>query len=781
MSFYHLAFGLLLGRRLPKTSGTLKVQGLRADATIQRDQYGIPHIEAGNDEGAWYGLGFCHGQDRAFQIETGLRVARGTVSELVGEAGLSTDLLARRIGFHHSAAQQWKALDADIQQTLDAYARGVTEGATLGSPRRAHEFALLKIRPTSYTGVDALAVAKVYAFGLASNWSAELARYHVLRGDGPEALRAVDPSYPVWLPVTMPDSGEAGAAADRLSHDLALLASATGVTGGSNNWVLAASRTATGRPILANDPHLPPELPCYWYLAHVRTPEWAVAGATLAGTPAFAAGHNGHAAWGVTAGQADNTDLFVEEIGPDGLTVRSEGAFETCAVRKEVIAVKGGEPVVENVLVTPRGPIVAPPEKGKPRGLSLKAVWLEPKPAAGLLRIHRARSFEEFRGAFAQWPLMSLNTVYADAAGHIGWQLVGELPVRRDGYGTVPLPGWDGRACWKHETVLLDAMPHVADPSCGFVVTSNAKPVKDDDGPFLGVDWIDGYRQGRITEQLAARRDWDVSTTQRLQMDTLSIPWREVRDMVLAVPPMDADSERGLALLRSWDGVVAGESPAAAVFVRFMAEMSRRTVAVKAPNSAAWALGKSDTPIVEYTVFVLRRSGHLSRLLREQPEGWFPGGWQAEMAEALAATVRNLQTRHGNDMRSWAWGKVRPLVLKHRVGQRKPLDKVFNRGPFPVGGDADTVAQASYDPLDPYGNPLFLASLRMVINVGNWEGSRFSLPGGQSGNPLSRHYDDLLYHWLRGNGVPIAWSSEDVARAARQTLRLTPAPSASVS
>jgi penicillin amidase len=264
-------------------------------------------------------------------------------------------------------------------------------------------------------------------------------------------------------------------------------------------------------------------------------------------------------------------------------------------------------------------------------------------------------------------------------------------------------------------------------------------------------------------------------------MDTLSIPWREVRDMVLAVPPMDADSERGLALLRSWDGVVAGESPAAAVFVRFMAEMSRRTVAVKAPNSAAWALGKSDTPIVEYTVFVLRRSGHLSRLLREQPEGWFPGGWQAEMAEALAATVRNLQTRHGNDMRSWAWGKVRPLVLKHRVGQRKPLDKVFNRGPFPVGGDADTVAQASYDPLDPYGNPLFLASLRMVINVGNWEGSRFSLPGGQSGNPLSRHYDDLLYHWLRGNGVPIAWSSEDVARAARQTLRLTPAPSASVS
>lgn len=774
VSLYHLAFGLLLGRRMPKTAGTVAVPGLREEVVIKRDQYGIPHVEAKSDEDAWYGLGFCHGQDRAFQIETSLRVARGTVSDLVGKAGLSTDLLARRIGFHHSASRQWMVLDPEVHLTLQAYARGVTDGATLGSSRRAHEFALLKVSPTPYTDVDALAVAKVYAFGLASNWSAELTRYHVLRGDGPEALRAVDPSYPEWLPVTMPDAGAAGAAVDRLSHDLALLASAAGVSGGSNNWVLAASRTATGRPMLANDPHLPAELPPYWYLAHVRTPEWTVAGATLVGTPAFAAGHNGCAAWGVTAGMADNTDLFIEEVGPDGLSIRAGGAFQSCEVRKEVIGVKGGEPVVENVLVTPRGPIIAPPQKGETKGLSLAAVWLEPRPAAGLLRVHRARSFEDFRRAFAHWPLMSLNMVYADVSGGIGWQLVGEVPVRRGGYGTMPLPGWDGRFGWRDAPVTFGDMPHAENPSCGFVATSNAKPVRDNGGPFLGVDWIDGYRQARITEQLAARQDWDVASTQRLQTDLLSIPWREVRDAVLAVPPVDGDAERGLALLRPWDGVVAGDSPAAAVFVRFTAEMTRRVAEAKAPNSSAWALGKSDTPVVEYTVFVLRRVGHLSRLIRQQPEGWFARGWQAEMSDALAAAVRDLRARHGKNTRSWAWGKVRPLVLKHRVGVRKPLDKVFNRGPFPLGGDTDTVAQASYDPLDPYGNPLYIASMRMVVDVGNWEASRFSLPGGQSGNPLSRHYDDLLRFWLRGGGVPIAWSPESVASAARRTLRLTP-------
>ncbi|MBM3949202.1 MAG: penicillin acylase family protein [SAR202 cluster bacterium] len=781
MGLYQAAFGLLLGRRMPRTSGTLAAPGLKGVVVIRRDRYGIPHIEAESDEDAWYGLGFCHGQDRAFQLEISLRVARGTVSELVGKAGLPTDLLARRIGFNHSAARQWAALDPDVSQALEAYAKGVTDGATLGSPRRAHEFALLKIRPTPYTGVDALAVAKVYAFGLSSNWSAELARYHVLQGDGPEALRAVDPSYPEWLPVTMPDGGDAGTPVDRLSGDLALLAAAAGVSGGSNNWVLAASRTATGRPILANDPHLPAELPPYWYLAHVRTREWAVAGATLAGTPAFAAGHNGHAAWGVTAGMADNTDLFIEEVGPDGVTIRAGDASQVCVVRKEVIAVKGGEPVVENVLVTPRGPIIAPPQKGETKGLSLAAVWLEPRPAAGLLRIHRVRSFEEFRQAFAQWPLMSLNMVYADVSSSIGWQLVGEVPVRRDGYGTMPLPGWGSRPGWEDSPVPFGAMPYAANPACGFLVTSNAKPVRDDSGPFFGVDWIDGYRQARITEQLATRSDWDVASTLRLQTDTLSIPWREVRNAVLAMQTGDSDAKRGLTLLQAWDGVLAGESPAASVFVRFVAEMTRRVVEAKAPNSVAWALGKSDTPVMEYTVFVLRRVGYLSRLLRQQPDGWFAGGWPAEMADALAAAVRDLRFKYGASTDSWAWGKVRPLVLKHRVGERKPLDKVFNRGPFPIGGDTDTVAQASCDPLNPYGNPLFVASMRMVVDVGNWEASQFSLPGGQSGNPLSPHYDDLLRLWLRGDGVPMAWSQDSVARATRRTLRLVPSPPTSAS
>ena len=765
-------FRLALGRRLPITAGSLKVAGLQHTVSIRRDPYGIPCIEAADDQDAWYGLGFCHAQDRAFQLESILRVVRGTLAELVGPVALPVDRLSRRIGFYRAAQQQLTVLDEDIRQSLEAYTRGVHAGIETGCRRSAHEFALLRSRPTPIAPADVLAVVKLLSFTLASNWDTELARLQILRQDGPEAVAALDPAYPEWLPVASPPAALAGSAPDRLAEDLAIFTATVGTGGGSNNWAIAPARTAAQRPILANDPHLIPSLPSHWYLAHVRTPEWAVAGASFVGAPCIPIGHNGTAAWGITAGLLDNTDLFVEEIGPDGKSVRQGGQYIPCETVRETIRVKGGETVEEDVLITPRGPVVSPALEGELDALSLRAVWLDPRPLEGLLVLPRVRSWKEFRAAFAQWPAFPVNLAYADSSGTVGWQLAGEAPRRRKGWGTLPLAGWDPEAGWEDAPVPFAEMPHLADPDTGFVATANTRPTSGDDGPFLGADWLDGYRLARITEVLASRHDWTVPAVQDLQMDWQSLPWRELRDAVLSLSADSNELRQALTLLETWDGRLAAESSAATLFEFFISEMCRRVATAKAPSAAQWVLGKGSASLAPRTTFSVGRVGHLVRLVREQPSGWFDRPWPAEMAAALTAAIRTLQKRYGSAPARWTWGRVRPLTLCHPIGARPPLNRIFNLGPFPWGGDANTVNQSASDPVDPADNPFIIASLRMVVDVGNWDETRFALPGGQSGNPLSPHYADQLPLWRQGEGIPIAWSPEQVEQTTRETLHL---------
>ncbi|MBN2005851.1 MAG: penicillin acylase family protein [Anaerolineae bacterium] len=766
---------LLLGRRLPVTSGTLQVSGLKRPLVIRRDGYGVPYIEAKTDEDAWYGIGFCHGQERAFQLESQLRVMRGTVAEMAGAAALPVDRLSRRIGFYRAAEQQLAVLDDEFRRMLAAYARGVNAGVRAGGGK-AHEFALLRTQPTPYTAAAVLGVLKLMGFMIATNWDCELMRLKMLQDDGPEALVALDPAYPEWLPVTAPPMGIAGRALDRLAQDLAAFSEASHVGGGSNTWVMDASRTATGRPILAFDPHMDAVLPTMFYLIQVRTPDWGLVGASLPGTPFFGAGHNGFFAWGISSGMTDTTDLFVEQIGPDGQSVREGDHFVPCLVRREVIRVKGGDPVTEEVLITPRGPVIGPALDEDLGAISLSATWLRPQPFAGFAKFHLVHSFAEFRQAFESWPFLPINFSYADTSGNIGWQLVGDAPRRRKGWGTMPMAGWDPEVGWEETPVPFDRMPHVFNPDCGFVVSANNAPQPAGEGPFLGVDWIHGYRAAAIAEGIGARRDWDVAAVQKSQLNQKSMPWVELRDAVLAAPSENAAARQALDLLRAWDGVVSDDSAAAAVYELFLAEMLRRVVVAKAPKTARWGLGASFTPLFPRSYMSQQRTGHLVSLLREQPAGWFDRPWNVELAESLAAAVTALRQRRGDDPRNWAWGSVRTLTFVHPVGVKAPLDRVFNLGPLPGGGDSNTSAQASVDLLDPTANPLLVARLRMVIDVGNWEESRFAMPGGESGNPFSPHYGDQLSLWQHGDGFPIAWSPEKVAQATREVLRLTPEP-----
>jgi penicillin amidase len=566
-----------------------------------------------------------------------------------------------------------------------------------------------------------------------------------------------------------------GRTLDELVRELAGMARVMKPAGASNNWVLAASRTRTGRPLLANDPHMEPVLPSQWYLVHARCPEWSMAGASFVGGPSIVAGHNGHAAWGLTAGLVDNTDLFLEQIGPDGYSVREGEDWVRCEVREETIAVRGAEPVVERILTTRRGPIISPALANGGEALSLRAVWLDPWPIQGLLCAHKGRNFQQFRAYMSQWPALSQNVVYADAGGAIGVQLVGAAPRRRRGWGTYPRPGWEPDAGWLPDLVPFEQMPYQLNPELGFLVTANTEPQPARPDVFLGVDWIDGFRLRAIERALAPRRDWDVAATMALQRDQRSLPWEDMRELVLVVPAANRQMSQALQMLRGWDGRLTVDSQAGSVYELFVAEMVQRTARAKAPRSAQWLLGRSLSVLNAFNYFCLRRAAHLIDLLQKQPAGWFVRSWPEEMADALATVYEQLEQRLGPPGPAWAWGRLRRLVLRHQLGRRgKMLARIFNRGPVPCGGDTDTINQASVPPLDPLGPCNNIASLRIVIDVGAWGNSRFVLPAGQSGNPLSPHYDDQFALWQRGEAVPIAWTEEEVRQATVNTLELTP-------
>ena len=770
--FYKTLFRLSFGRRLPKTRGQLTVDGLQGRVNIRRDAFGIPYIDAEGDVDAWFAVGFCQAQDRTFQLESLLRATRGTLSALLGSKLVPSDRLSRRVGFHRAALAQLPVLDTDISAMLHGFAAGITAGATVGRPRRAHEFALLRADPSPWTAVDVLGLMKLQAFLLAANWDTELARHQLLE-DGEETVQALDFRYPEWLNVGSPSGSSAGTGTAGLAEEIACMREVVHVGGGSNAWAVAPWRTTTGNAILANDPHLAAQLPPHWYLSHVTTPDWTAAGASFVGAPGFPAGQNAAGAWGVTVNCTDNTDLCLEKISPDGQSVLGpDGEAEPCQTVDEVIEIKGGQRLTERVLVTPRGPIVTPPLEGDLKPMSLRATWLEGRKIRGLLDLHRSTDFATFRQACAHWPSSGLTLVYAGSDGTVGWQVVGDIPRRLKGSGWLPHPAQSGPV-WHEDHVPFDDNPHGRDPECGFVAAANNRPIPASALPFLTVDFVDGYRHARIRELLEARQDWCFETVAGLQMDQESLPWRDLRDAVLKVS-VEGDARLAQDLLSAWEGRVAIGSSAATVFELFVDKLGRRIVDRCAPTMEKYGLGKGFSPLVPKTLFSSQRTILVVNCLKGRVSLGAEWDWDSQIAEVLGDVVNDLRGRFGHDPKRWAWGHVRPLTLEHPMAAKWPLKHIYNLGPLPYGGDAHTVSQGSVDSCDPFASPGLIASLRMVVNPADPAQNSYVLPGGQSGNPLSPNYSDQFDLWKKGGAISIGWNPEDIDQRVTESLVLEP-------
>ena len=531
------------------------------------------------------------------------------------------------------------------------------------------------------------------------------------------------------------------------------------------------------RPVLANDPHLPALLPSVWYLAHITTPEWSVAGATLVGGPAVEVGHNGFASWGITAALFDNTDLFQEELGPDGATIRSGDEFVPCEVLTEKIKVRYTKSLTEKVVITPRGPVVSPAFDEGVGALSHQGLLAGRHAGGGVPQgapNHRLRPVPSvvcpLAGSRSESQLRRLGWSHRLAAGRCG-----AGPQAGMGHRSTARMGPLGRMGGPAGAVRRHAVPARSRPR---VHRHRQHPALPDGGRAVPGRRLDRrLPAGPDHRDAGDRSDWDMVATHALQLDELSIPWRDMRDTVLAAPPANPATRIGLELLGEWDGRVSAGSPGAAVFEFFLAEMARRVARAKAPKSADWVLGKGFAQLMPYTSFSYRRVGHLVQLMNNPPkDDWFGRPWEDEIAAAVEAAVRTLTTLKGEDTAGWAWGKVRPVEIKHPVGEQKPMNKIFNLGPFPWGGDSNTIAQTSVDPMEATNDPGFIASLRFVADVGNWDACEWIIPAGQSGNPLSPHYEDQLPLWREGRGITIAWTPEAVAGATVRTLKLVPKP-----
>jgi penicillin G amidase len=741
--------GILLGKRLPTTSGVLRIDKLNGPVTIRRDKVGIPHIEATTDHDAWFALGFCQAQDRAFQLESTLRVCRGTLAELVGPEGLPIDKLSRRIGFFRTAKAQFEVMDANAKTSLTAFVAGINEGFKTGLPQKPHELAILGGELTPWLEADVLAFLKFTSFLLPGNWDVELARLRVLLADGPEALQAIDP-----LGTQVP--GEkllgAGSVVEALSQDIAAFQKHSPTGGGSNNFVIRGDRTASGKPLLANDPHLGPNVPAPWYIAHIETPEWSVAGATFAGCPAFPIGHNGTISWGVTAGLTDNTDLWLET--PDAVTESL----------RETITVKGSADHIEDVQLTPRGPIISPLLPESPQAISLQAVWLQTLPLDGFLGVIREKSFDGFRAHFAAWPCLPLNLVYADVHGNTGYQLVGQVPKRIGSNGLIPAR--PDAAKWDH-LVPFDEMPYLVNPA--YHATANNPPAISK--PWLGADFVEHYRSTILMEELAAKpQGWTLEDCRDLQKNVRSQPWAQLKDLILSLSDsaMSPTLSEALGVLKAWDGHLRADSGAATLFTLFIIEMAKYFAQKTARKSWQEMLGGAGSGLLARSLFSDRFVGPtVSRLLRDRPRD--------RMKLALETILRQLKTQHGPTPEWWQWGDLRQLHVTHPIlGKHWLLGPIFNLPPVPVGGDANTVNQAGVRALSPFEPTHNFANLRMVFDLADWGATTVDLAGGQSGNPYSDHFEDLFQLRQRDGAAKLAWTTEEVLKATRDTLRLVP-------
>lgn len=761
----------------PVINGELSVGGLQQEVEVLRDRWGIPHIYAQNAHDVFFAQGFIHAQERLFQMELNRRTAQGTLSEVFGELALETDRATRTFGFNRLGRIDWANADDEMKAVIVAYCEGVNAYLNWMGGKLPVEFKLLGFRPKPWQPEDTTAFARVMMWQLSHAWHSEIVRLQIQEKVGAEHLADLEIHYPEKSPITLPN----GIEFNRLGED-GRIVSAEGPFlkrgQGSNSWVIGRGKSDDGHTYLFNDMHLALSIPGLWYQVHLNGGDYHVTGVSLPGAPGVLVGHNEHIAWGMTLAFIDCEDLYLEQMDPlDETKYLFRGEWIQAEVIPETIPVKGKtEPHIEKVLVTRHGPIISD-VVGQPNiRLAVRSMALRPgKSLSAWLALDRAREWDDFVLAMRQIEAPQLNVCYADVHGNIGYWMTGRTPIRAQGDGRLPVPGWHGEYEWVGE-VPFEQMPHALNPEQGFVVHTNNKIVTDDYPYYLGNVWMNGSRARRITEVIQSKEKLSREELCRLHVDYKSLPAKELAEKLQRFSMESRKAQQIQSLLNGWDGDLSPESRAGCVYeVARMALVRNLLEPALGKDLTEQYLGKAFSPVL---MTLHEFFGHdITLVLRmlDQPENWWveqAGGLQKWVEKSLVQAAEWLEKELGADSSGWKWGRIHGAVFPHPLGLQKPLDQAYNRGPFPIGGDADTPCQTAYQPHQPYHNNAWAPSFRQVVDLDDLTRSLTIAPPGQSGHVKDRHYDDLIQPWLEGQYHPQLWTREQVEKEAEGKLIL---------
>ena len=809
---------------LPAVSGTVAVIGASAPVEIVRDADAIPHIFARSKNDALFGLGYAHAQDRLWQMEFQRRIGNGRLSEIFGVPTIQQDRFLRTVGFGRAAREAWSRTPDWARAQVDAYCAGVNAFIASHHGRALPpEFSLLRFEPEPWTGPDVIVWVKMMAWDLSANYSFELLRNDLTRTVGADRAAQLMPPYskdglsildgvpgsrfpvPGSPPGSAPGSTQGSAAPGPASSHSSVLAEiraalsigdpavadllrASASEGlGSNNWVVDGTLTASGRPLLANDPHLGTRLPSTWYLAHISAPGLDVIGATLPGTPAVALGRNRDIAWGATNVAADVEDLYRERLDASGKFAAFEGRPEPLKVTIEDIVIKGGPTMHLEVRATRHGPIISDAvnainaddadRKHRPRPPALEPLafrWtaLDPDDSTltAFLKLNEAKNWSDFTTALRDFVVPSQNFVYGDVAGHIGYYAPGRIPIRAAGDGSQPADGSSGEGEWTG-WVPFDDLPHLYDPPDHLIVTANHRPAPADYRYNLGLEWVEPYRAQRIRELLAQLRRATPDDFARIQSDRFSLHAQALVPILVehAHPESDPDT-RAVEALKRWTFSAAPDSAAAAIFQAWFHALAP---AIVGDDLGPTVLDGYQGRFSFVTRFILNTltandAAWCDDVTTPQKETC-----DAIVTRALHDAVVDLTRQMGGDMNRWRWDAVHRAVFPHAgldaVAALRPL---LSRS-VAIGGDWATVNVSPAAADRPY-EAHTVPGYREIVDLSPANDSRFIADVGESGHVLSPHYDDFLPDWAAVRHRRMRIERADVEKGAIGHLTLTP-------
>lgn len=778
---------LFLRKSLPQVTGELSLKGLGAPVTVTRDDRGIPHIEAQTELDLFRAQGYVTAQDRLWEMDLTRRAVAGRLAEVMGEGMLSTDQFFRTLILRRASEASVPELSAEARDLLTAYAEGVNAfiEQAIAEGSLSPEFTLLGYQPEPWSIVDSLSIGKYMAYDMnGEQMQAEIFRYLLRQEVGDDLTNQLRPAYPEDG-VTIMKAAEGTAAKKAAAYapmpeddsriDVSgLLAAAPWPEEfvGSNNWVISGRLTATGKPLLANDPHLTLRTPAIWYQSQLTVKGGMnVIGVTIPGAPGLILGHNEKIAWGMTNTDPDVLDLYIEKRNPaNPYQFEYQGKWEDATVYKETVKVKGKPDVPLEIVVTRHGPIVSEvggSEENRPKeALALK--WTAHMPSReieAVLGFNRAQNWQEFREVLQLFKGPTQNFVFASVDGTIAYHAGGIVPIRAQGDGTVPVPGWVDTYEWK-SFIPFDEMPEVVNPAAGFIATANNKVVDDAYPYHLSYAPAQPYRATRITEVLKGKGQFTLDDIQALQTDYLDLQARWLVPVLLtrmASATLNNAEKQALTLVQSWDYVDDATKGAPLVYYTWWDQLTKLLYEAKMGEDLYGQM--TDKGLITDAILRDAAAG--------KPNDWVTaaGGLEKLVQDSFKATVADLSKRYGNEPSKWYWGNFHRIGPAHPIGAEVPaLGWLLNPKSQAVSGSGLTVGAMGFNRTT--GNVTLAAPWRHVVDLADPVGnSRDILNPGQAGHPLSPWYTSQADQHVAGQLQPMLMKPESYASGKRLTLK----------